>query len=341
MKNNETLIIFDLFGVVFNKGLESSIDRLVAVLNRPEDEIEKAYRHWEQLFDRGEIDEDIFWSKINIQLGSNINPSVLSNIVISAYRPRMQTIQLARFLKRHHKVVVYSNYRKEWFNQLDDIYDIEVNFDDVIISSDTGLLKPDANVFYYLEREFKVPIENMVLIDDDISNISGIKNLGGNGVLFRNVYEAEVITRSILKEKMPSYDYSYSGILIRTKQGALIFQRRDKKPSIQNSGKLSVFGGRGKKKENPVECALRELWEETGIIKTPEEMTLLRNYGAPDENDCWVNCSYFLVEAEVNDIDIREGHGVEVWYPNQALDQKDLTDVPRVLIESIIEKKQF
>ncbi len=338
MKKNEKLIIFDLFGVVFNKGLESSIDRLVAALDKPEKMVELAYRKWEKPFDIGKIDEDIFWKNINSELGVNINPSVLSNIVISAYQPKYNTIQLARFLKRKHRVIVYSNYRREWFNRLDELHDIEVNFDEVIISSDTKLLKPDPAVFYSLEEEFDTLIENMVLIDDEQTNVEGMKRLGGNAVLFKNVFETEVTLRSIMGSKMPKYDYSYSGILLRTRQGALILQRRDKGARIANSGRISVFGGRNKRRESAIECAIRELQEETGINKNESDFVLLKRYGAPDENGRWVDCSYFVVEVEVNEVDIKEGQGIEVWYPDQALMQEDLTEVPRVLIEFLNKK---
>ena len=339
MKTSSNLIVFDLFGVVFNKGLESSIDRLVAALDRPERDVEQAYRKWERLFDLGKVDENQFWDNINADLGTEINPHVLSNIVIAAYKPNSNTIQLARFLRRKHKVVVYSNYRREWFDRLDDMFDIAVNFDDIVISSDTGLLKPDIDVFTYLSDEYETNIEGLIIVDDEQANVDGAEKAGGKGLLFKNVFEAEVNIRTLLGATMPDYDYFYSGVLLKTRQGALILQRRDNSMRIANAGRLSVFGGRRKRNESAVGCAIRELKEETGILREEGDFTLLKEYGAPDEKGRWVHCSYYEVEAELNEVDLKEGQGVEVWYPEQALKQNDLTEVPQVLIESVYDKR--
>ena len=339
MTHQIDLIIFDLFGVVFNKGLESSIDSLVAVLNRPEQEISKVYRRWEKDFDLGKIGEEEFWEKVNNYLGTFVRSHTLSNIVISAYRPKRDTLQLAQFLKRKNKIVVYSNYRREWFNRLDNQFNISVEFDQIHISSDIGFLKPDKNVFDFICDQHKVKINNIVLIDDEFENISSLVKLGGNGVLFKNIYETEIRLRKHLGSNMPDYDDDYSGVLLRTKEGGLILQRRDNKPNLVNPGKLSVFGGRRKNGESPEECALRELREETNLRLSATDLKFVREYGAPDDKGIWVHCNYYLVEnVEINDVELQEGQGMEVWYPNQALERKDLTDVPRVLISELVEE---
>ena len=71
-------VIFDLFGVVFSKGLESLIERLEIVLDRSRDEITPIYRKWEKEFDLGHINEDEFWLHINNELGTNIDAQILS-----------------------------------------------------------------------------------------------------------------------------------------------------------------------------------------------------------------------------------------------------------------------
>ena len=88
-------------------------------------------------------------------------------------------------------------------------------------------------------------------------------------------------------------------------------------------------------------CAIRELKEETGITREAPEFTLLKEYGAPDERGRWAHCSYYAVEAELNEVDLKEGQGVEVWYPEQALMQNDLTEVPQVLIQSVCDKDVY
>lgn len=342
---DDKLIVFDLFGVIFSKGLQSSIERLVATFNRNKDEISHTYRKWEIQFDTGKIDEIKFWQNINIDLKTNIKPKTLSNIVLTGYKPNIEAIQLARFLKRNFKVVVYSNYRREWFNILDNHFDISVNFTDINISSNTGFLKPSFETFDFLQNKYNVRKENIILIDDEKDNTDGITKWGGNGLLFKNAYETEIQLRKLINNEKPDYDYYYSGIFLKTHEGALIFQRRDNFEFIDNPGKLSVFGGRRKTLETSLQCARRELLEETNLVIEESKFNFLKEFGYPLENDRWVHCTYYIVEnIDVNQIELNEGQGIEVWFPMEVIKLDDLTTIPQIIIEELIktaEKKGY
>ncbi|NOZ35287.1 MAG: NUDIX domain-containing protein [Chlorobi bacterium] len=338
----DKLIVFDLFGVVFTKGLSSSIDHLKGVFNKPEKEISKVYRKWEKEFDLGLIDEKGFWDRVNNELSTNISHKILSNIVISSYKIKPETILLAEYLKRDFPIAVFSNYRREWFNRLDKKYKISKIFDDLYISSDIELKKPSKEAFDYISSTHSIDKKNIYLIDDDIRNIKGINDWGGNGILFNNVYETEIKLRELIGNKYPIYDDYYSGVLLKTKSGSLIMQRRDNKKTIANPGKLSVFGGRREKNETALECAKRELKEETGITVDDNQFIPVGKYAYPIENNNWMLCSYYLLEnINVNDIKIKEGKNIEIWKPLDAISQKDITTVPKLLIEKLIKEKKI
>ena len=150
---SDKLIVFDLFGVIFSKGLDSSIEHLTAVFNKPARQISKIYRKLEIKFDLGEINEIEFWEQINEDLHTDISPIVLNNIVISSYQLKKETIALVSYLKKYFPLAIYSNYRKEWFEKLDSKYEISKLFDSVYISSETGQLKPNKKAFDILLNE--------------------------------------------------------------------------------------------------------------------------------------------------------------------------------------------
>ncbi len=117
-------------------------------------------------------------------------------------------------------------------------------------------------------------------------------------------------------------------------------QRRDNKPTIANPGKISVFGGRREKGETALQCAKRELKEETGLDIDESQFLFIGKYSYPIENNNWMLCSYFLIDnININCINIKEGDNIEVWQPKDAILQKDITEIPQLLIQSLIDKK--
>ncbi len=333
------LIVFDLFGVLFTKGLDSSIDHLTAVFNRQPDQISKTYRKWEIEFDLGKIDEITFWENINFELKTNIKPKLLNNIVISSYRLKEDTILLVDYLKKSFPVVVYSNYRREWFDILDFKYHVSKHFDKIYISSETKVLKPDSHAFDIIKKDFKINNEDTILIDDEDRNIKGFTKWGGKAISFSNIYETEVQIRNYFKYIYPKYDDFYSGILLITKEGALILQRRDTYNNIENPGKLSVFGGRREINETAEECAIRELFEETALKISLIDLKPAFECAYPIENGNWMLCNYYIIEnVDANSLEVLEGQNIEIWKPIEAVGLSDITSIPKLLIEKLLEE---
>jgi len=327
------IIIFDSFGVLLTKGLQSSISKLKDVLERPSKEIARVYRKWELLYDHGKIDEETFWRNFNQDLGTQVNGSVLRNIILSSYQLKEETVLLIKKMRKDFPVVLYTNYRKGWFDHLDKKYDISSLFDKVFISSETKLMKPDRKAFELVFQHYKVQPFQTVLIDDEMPNIESFNKIGGNGILFKNVYEAEIELRRICNLPMIYNDY-YSGIILRTPNGNLILQRRDKDIKIENAGRLSVFGGRREGNETPQQCAIRELKEETSIEVSLNYLQQIFICSYPVKENFWILCHYFLVDnVDINSIDLHEGQNIEIWKPFNALKQPDLTTIPKILIQ--------
>lgn len=61
------------------------------------------------------------------------------------------------------------------------------------------------------------------------------------------------------------HTHAAAAVFLLTTDHRLVLQLRDNKPDILNRGMITAFGGAAEPGESPVECALRELAEETGI----------------------------------------------------------------------------
>ncbi|MEO1149576.1 MAG: HAD family hydrolase [Pseudomonadota bacterium] len=227
-KANDLLVVFDLFGVVFSKGLAGAIGELEHIFQHDRTKIAEVYETHEPAFDLGEINEREFWRLVNRDLDRSVNARILSNLVISDYRVRKDVISLIKNVQRNFEVVVYSNYRHEWFQRLDRKHGISKVVPQIYISSITKILKPDQEVFNLLSTEHSKPVENIVLIDDNIANIEGANSAGATGLLYSST---DIIYEQMIKElgcSLIEFDYYCKVLLIRGPNGSIFLQRRRK-----------------------------------------------------------------------------------------------------------------
>jgi epoxide hydrolase-like predicted phosphatase len=72
-------------------------------------------------------------------------------------------------------------------------WDIADAFEEIVVSAEVHLVKPDPKIYEIALRQLKVPAQKAVFIDDFIENIEGAENVGMTGIHFRST--AEVIEK--------------------------------------------------------------------------------------------------------------------------------------------------
>ena len=72
-------------------------------------------------------------------------------------------------------------------------------FDDIIISSEHGMIKPDEKIFQLALNRSAVTADECVFIDDREENILTARSLGFHGIIFEGVAQLEVELEKILK----------------------------------------------------------------------------------------------------------------------------------------------
>jgi 8-oxo-dGTP diphosphatase len=334
---NKPVIIFDLFGVIFTKGLKSSINKLSSIYNLPKRLISKSYRKWEIPFDKGLINSKEFWKNVNDDLGKDVNYKILNDIVLSSYNILPDTIKLVEFLNKYFTLVVYSNYRNEWFKVLDERYRISELFEIVFISSEVGEVKPFYSAFNHIESSLAVSKKDLCLIDDNKSNTSSFKKWGGQSIQFTDIYTTELALRNMYQDFLPHYKEYYSGIFLFNPDDTIIFQKRDNKKNIDNPNMLSVFGGRSKPSETPIECAVRELYEETSLKANKNNLKKIIELSYPIKYDNWIHCTYYKYEKfDISNFVLNEGQGIEILTAKKASRSSNITEIPKYILENVI-----
>ena len=64
-------------------------------------------------------------------------------------------------------------------------------FDEMILSYDTHLVKPDPKIYLLMADKLGVDPSRCVMIEDAVENITGAKSCGMQGVVFKDVDQLE------------------------------------------------------------------------------------------------------------------------------------------------------
>lgn len=106
-----------------------------------------------------------------------LNPQVL----LSAYTIIPDTINLIQKLKQtgRYKLYILSNIDQETWNGLKAHYpEFFQNFDGIVTSCESHLLKPNAAIFKYLIEKYNLNPHHCCFVDDQIENIKTAEQLG-------------------------------------------------------------------------------------------------------------------------------------------------------------------
>ena len=108
-----------------------------------------------------------------------------------------------------------------------------------------------------------------------------------------------------------AHTHAAAGVFLLTPDGRIILQLRDDIPGIDNPGKITSFGGAAEPGETPVECALRELSEETGVKVEPDALRYLDAVSKLDFRGNPTACIFFtLAGIEPASLAVTEGAAI-------------------------------
>ena len=116
--------------------------------------------------------------------------------------PIVESISVLKRLKRAgHALYGLSNWSAETFPIAYKKYDFFKLFDDIMISGEVKLIKPDPAIFELILERASLPASRCLLIDDSISNIEAAHKLGFETIHFRSPeqLEAELLELHLLQ----------------------------------------------------------------------------------------------------------------------------------------------
>ncbi len=103
-----------------------------------------------------------------------------------------ETIVLARRLKQAgYPLYVLSNFSAEKFALTRPLHPFVSIFDDLIISGEIGLLKPEPAIFQYTLSRIHRTAEECIFIDDHLPNVESAQRLGFTALPYRSPQKLE------------------------------------------------------------------------------------------------------------------------------------------------------
>lgn len=134
--------------------------------------------------------------------------------------------------------------------------------------------------------------------------------------------------------------HHFAGIFLITSTGKVVGQQRDDKPTIDNPGKVSAFGGTVEENEDPLTAVIRELnLEETDLkIDKNEVHHLVDDVTWRKLTSEWeVRHFYYasISDDELSNLEVYEGQG---WSYIKGSEDPNIIDSWKPIIKQLFQK---
>jgi len=149
------------------------------------------YGEFNDIVDLGHYTQDDFWNHVLDTLGKqrSMKKILLDFFYEDQFVDEVLAVAIREY-KKHYKTGLITNYSKIMREMIETEWQVKDLFDEIIISSEVGLVKPDPRIYQLMLERLGCQPGEAVFIDDRIRNIVGARNAGLKAVLFENRVQA-------------------------------------------------------------------------------------------------------------------------------------------------------
>ncbi len=98
-----------------------------------------------------------------------------------------QLLTLIIKLRSSYKIAILSNASSSYLYDVLKKTAIDILFDEVIVSSEVGYIKPSEQIFNYALEKLSIKADEAVFIDDNQKFVEAAKDLGLKGIHYKNI----------------------------------------------------------------------------------------------------------------------------------------------------------
>lgn len=154
----------------------------------------------------GRLAEQELWSRLAHDLG--IWPALLVFLRKSGYASRRLNRELSAYLsglRPRYRTAILTNAGSDFRATFGRAYALECFVDQLIISAEEGLAKPDTRLYYRALERLGVTAEETVFVDDIPENVSAAQKAGMQAFLHQDSGQTIARVEEILGHRLNSY----------------------------------------------------------------------------------------------------------------------------------------
>ncbi len=198
-------VIWDFGGVIVRTEDYAPRTELAAQVGLTREQLEEAVWRCES-GDRatlGQITHQELWQDVCTRLKLPIQEQArVQERFWGGDRLDTELIAYIRSLRPHYKTALLSNAFSDLRRYLDEQWQILDAFDEVIISAEVGLMKPDPSIFRLVVDRLGVAPSEAVFIDDFPLNVRGAREFGLHAIRFQSYAQVRQELETLLKNPL-------------------------------------------------------------------------------------------------------------------------------------------
>lgn len=184
-------IIFDCFGVLVVAGH--------VLLHQDYPQFSAEFTELQRQSDLGFITRQQFNESVAQLTGLSVVD--VERLYWSVNQFNQPTMDWVRELKMSgkYKIGMLSNISRDWMDVSLPVFDRQKLFDDILLSGDVKIVKPDPEIFRLMADKLAIHPNECVMIDDLPRNIEGAKLAGMQGIVYETLDQARAELNRLLE----------------------------------------------------------------------------------------------------------------------------------------------
>lgn len=151
----------------------------------------------------GKIPEDRVWKMMADKW--HIKPSLIKRLrraMVSKRRLNKPIVHLMAELRNNYRTAILSNAGDQTRQLIEDIFRLDDFVDEIIISAEEGVIKPDPEIYQIAMDRMNAAPETSLFIDDYLENVLAAREFGMKAVHFIDNAQAIQAVRGYLAEEV-------------------------------------------------------------------------------------------------------------------------------------------
>jgi len=194
------LLVFDMGHVFIDFDWDEVCAGFCKKSQKSYDDLKKAFLHCSKLgYESGKIDTAGFLAELNKWLGCDLSHEEFRDLWVATFEENQEMATLLSTLKEQRPLYLLSNTNEVHYDHVQDRFNVERHFDELILSYKVGSVKPDHAIYHEVLQRSGLKASDCLFIDDLAQNIRAAEEVGLHTVHFTSVAD--------LKQRLTDYGF--------------------------------------------------------------------------------------------------------------------------------------